>query len=59
MKGEEVPESARWGGNPAVETRDVPYQPAALAYEARRGRLGRHAQSAEQDGRPAELPSKQ
>jgi non-ribosomal peptide synthetase-like protein len=59
MKGEEVPESARWGGNPAVETRDVPYQPAALAYEAQRGLLGRHAQPAEQDGRPAELPSKQ
>jgi non-ribosomal peptide synthetase-like protein len=29
MKGEEVPERARWGGNPAAEMRDTPYQPAA------------------------------
>ncbi|MFF1629289.1 Pls/PosA family non-ribosomal peptide synthetase [Streptomyces sp. NPDC058272] len=30
MKGEEVPEHARWGGNPAVEMRDAPDQrPAA------------------------------
>ncbi|MGW2088526.1 Pls/PosA family non-ribosomal peptide synthetase [Streptomyces sp. NPDC001880] len=30
MKGEEVPEYARWGGNPATEMRDAPDQPAAL-----------------------------
>jgi hypothetical protein len=24
MKGEEVPQHARWGGNPATETRDAP-----------------------------------
>ncbi|WP_328726204.1 Pls/PosA family non-ribosomal peptide synthetase [Streptomyces sp. NBC_00259] len=30
MKGEEMPDHARWGGNPATESRKVPYQPAAL-----------------------------
>ncbi|MER6101599.1 Pls/PosA family non-ribosomal peptide synthetase [Streptomyces sp. NPDC001832] len=30
MKGEEVPQHARWGGNPATELRDAPYQPEAL-----------------------------
>ncbi|MGW1025345.1 Pls/PosA family non-ribosomal peptide synthetase [Streptomyces sp. NPDC002577] len=30
MKGEEVPEHARWGGNPAAEMRDAPRLPAAL-----------------------------
>ncbi|MFG2629627.1 Pls/PosA family non-ribosomal peptide synthetase [Streptomyces sp. NPDC048473] len=30
MKGEEVPRHARWGGNPAAEMRDAPYQPEAL-----------------------------
>jgi hypothetical protein len=45
MKGEEVPERARWGGNPAAETREAPYQPAALAYEAQRDRSGLQAQS--------------
>jgi non-ribosomal peptide synthetase-like protein len=44
MKGEEVPERARWGGNPAAEMRDTPYQPAALAYEAQRDRPGRQVQ---------------
>ncbi|MGW2564464.1 Pls/PosA family non-ribosomal peptide synthetase [Streptomyces sp. NPDC001514] len=29
MKGEEMPQRARWGGNPATEMRDAPYQPAA------------------------------
>ncbi|WP_455351499.1 Pls/PosA family non-ribosomal peptide synthetase [Streptomyces sp. SYSU K217416] len=29
MKGEEVPQHARWGGNPAAEMRDAQYQPAA------------------------------
>ncbi|MGW1887020.1 Pls/PosA family non-ribosomal peptide synthetase [Streptomyces sp. NPDC001970] len=28
MKGEEMPQHARWGGNPATELRDAPYQPA-------------------------------
>ncbi|MGP4091011.1 Pls/PosA family non-ribosomal peptide synthetase [Streptomyces sp. KR55] len=30
MKGEEVPQHARWGGNPATEMRDAPRQPTAL-----------------------------
>ncbi|WP_392755832.1 Pls/PosA family non-ribosomal peptide synthetase [Streptomyces sp. LN590] len=30
MKGEEVPQHARWGGNPATEMRDASYQPEAL-----------------------------
>ncbi|MFD4762578.1 Pls/PosA family non-ribosomal peptide synthetase [Streptomyces sp. NPDC058439] len=30
MKGEEVPEHARWGGNPATEMRVAPHQPEAL-----------------------------
>ncbi|MBA4864612.1 peptide synthetase [Streptomyces sp. PSKA54] len=30
MKGEEVPQHARWGGNPAAEMRDVPSRPPAL-----------------------------
>ncbi|MER5219568.1 Pls/PosA family non-ribosomal peptide synthetase [Streptomyces flaveus] len=30
MKGEEVPQHARWGGNPATEMRDAPGQPTAL-----------------------------
>ncbi|MFB7186843.1 Pls/PosA family non-ribosomal peptide synthetase [Streptomyces sp. NPDC056178] len=30
MKGEEVPQHARWGGNPATEMRDAPDQPEAL-----------------------------
>lgn len=30
MKGEEVPQHARWGGNPATEMRDTPDQPEAL-----------------------------
>lgn len=29
MKGEEIPQHARWGGNPATEMRDAHYQPAA------------------------------
>ncbi|MGI5400696.1 Pls/PosA family non-ribosomal peptide synthetase [Streptomyces sp. CA-135486] len=29
MKGEEIPPHARWGGNPATETRDAHYRPAA------------------------------
>ncbi|MFD7131986.1 Pls/PosA family non-ribosomal peptide synthetase [Streptomyces sp. NPDC059894] len=29
MKGEEVPRHARWGGNPATETRDAPGPPEA------------------------------
>ncbi|MCZ1002018.1 Pls/PosA family non-ribosomal peptide synthetase [Streptomyces mirabilis] len=45
MKGEEVPERARWGGNPAAEMREAPYQPAALTYEAQRDRSGLQAQS--------------
>lgn len=28
MKGEEIPQHARWGGNPAAEMRDANYQPA-------------------------------
>jgi len=28
MKGEEMPQHARWGGNPAAEMRDADYQPA-------------------------------
>ncbi|MFE9926934.1 Pls/PosA family non-ribosomal peptide synthetase [Streptomyces sp. NPDC005774] len=31
MKGEEVPQHARWGGNPATEMSDAPGQPPALA----------------------------
>ncbi|WP_432082293.1 Pls/PosA family non-ribosomal peptide synthetase [Streptomyces sp. WAC 04229] len=31
MKGEEVPEHARWGGNPATEMRETPGQQTALA----------------------------
>ncbi|MFC5850350.1 Pls/PosA family non-ribosomal peptide synthetase [Streptomyces chlorus] len=31
MKGEEVPQHARWGGNPATEMSDTPGQPPALA----------------------------
>ncbi|MFF0110781.1 Pls/PosA family non-ribosomal peptide synthetase [Streptomyces hirsutus] len=31
MKGEEVPQNARWGGNPATEMSDAPGQPPALA----------------------------
>ncbi|MFJ7201264.1 MULTISPECIES: Pls/PosA family non-ribosomal peptide synthetase [unclassified Streptomyces] len=31
MKGEEVPQRARWGGNPAAELRDAPHRPEALA----------------------------
>ncbi|GGV97025.1 hypothetical protein GCM10015535_67510 [Streptomyces gelaticus] len=30
MKGEEVPQHGRWGGNPATEMRDAPDQPEAL-----------------------------
>ncbi|MEU9760533.1 Pls/PosA family non-ribosomal peptide synthetase [Streptomyces sp. NPDC047987] len=30
MKGEEVPQHARWGGNPATEMRQAPDQPGAL-----------------------------
>ncbi|MEU3656068.1 Pls/PosA family non-ribosomal peptide synthetase [Streptomyces sp. NPDC032161] len=30
MKGEEVPQHARWGGNPATEMRDAPDRPEAL-----------------------------
>ncbi|OKJ44902.1 Pls/PosA family non-ribosomal peptide synthetase [Streptomyces sp. CB01580] len=30
MKGEEVPQHARWGGNPAAEMRDAPDQPEAV-----------------------------
>ncbi|MFF3333193.1 Pls/PosA family non-ribosomal peptide synthetase [Streptomyces sp. NPDC002888] len=30
MKGEEVPQHARWGGNPATETREAPGRPPAL-----------------------------
>lgn len=29
MKGEEIPQYARWGGNPATELRDAHYRPAA------------------------------
>lgn len=56
MKGEEVPERARWGGNPATETRDAPYQPAASARVAQRERVGQHAQPADRHDRPAEPP---
>ena len=38
-------ERARWGGNPAAETRETPYQPAALAYEAQRDHSGLQALS--------------
>ncbi|CAM5455196.1 phosphopantetheine-binding protein [Streptomyces hirsutus] len=31
MKGEEVPQNARWGGNPATEMSDAPGQPSASA----------------------------
>ncbi|MFI8305091.1 Pls/PosA family non-ribosomal peptide synthetase [Streptomyces sp. NPDC085927] len=31
MKGEEVPQHARWGGNPATEMSDAPGQPPVLA----------------------------
>ncbi|MFF9221099.1 Pls/PosA family non-ribosomal peptide synthetase [Streptomyces viridosporus] len=31
MKGEEVPQHARWSGNPATQTRDAPGRPPALA----------------------------
>ncbi|MEF9908486.1 Pls/PosA family non-ribosomal peptide synthetase [Streptomyces sp. P9-A2] len=31
MKGEEVPQNARWGGNPATEMSDAPGQPPAPA----------------------------
>ncbi|GAA3378255.1 hypothetical protein GCM10020367_57040 [Streptomyces sannanensis] len=35
MKGEEIPQHARWGGNPATEMRDAPYQPAAVSAVAK------------------------
>ncbi|MBT2388767.1 peptide synthetase [Streptomyces sp. ISL-1] len=46
MKGEEMPEHARWGGNPAAEERDAPYQPAALMRKGQRDHLGQRAQTA-------------
>ncbi|MFF3325061.1 Pls/PosA family non-ribosomal peptide synthetase [Streptomyces sp. NPDC002889] len=56
MKGEEVPEHARWGGNPATEMREALYQPAGTAREGQQDQLGQHAQPTGQCGRPAGLP---
>ncbi|MFD7628809.1 Pls/PosA family non-ribosomal peptide synthetase [Streptomyces sp. NPDC059851] len=36
MKGEDVPAGARWGGNPATETRENPHLPEASRPAARR-----------------------
>ncbi|MEW2415969.1 Pls/PosA family non-ribosomal peptide synthetase [Streptomyces sp. NPDC046866] len=35
MKGEDVPAGARWGGNPATETRENPHRPEACSAAAR------------------------
>ncbi|MET9961149.1 Pls/PosA family non-ribosomal peptide synthetase [Streptomyces sp. NPDC006326] len=35
MKGEDVPAGARWGGNPATETRENPHRPEACRAAAR------------------------
>ncbi|GGN49186.1 hypothetical protein GCM10011579_002710 [Streptomyces albiflavescens] len=59
MKGEEVPERAQWGGNPAIETRNAPSWPALPTREAQRDRPGQRVLPAEQHGRPADLTKRQ
>ncbi|MFD9226188.1 Pls/PosA family non-ribosomal peptide synthetase [Streptomyces sp. NPDC060064] len=49
MKGEEMPQHARWGGNPATEMRDH-YQPEALVRQGQQDHLGQRAQLAELHG---------
>ncbi|WP_326648058.1 MULTISPECIES: Pls/PosA family non-ribosomal peptide synthetase [unclassified Streptomyces] len=44
MKGEEMPPHARWGGNPATETRDAHYQPAAVVRKGQQDQLGQRPQ---------------
>jgi non-ribosomal peptide synthetase-like protein len=56
MKGEEVPQRARWGGNPATEIRDAACRPVAALRTGQRNHLGERARPAGQAGEPARLP---